>query len=424
LNLLNFQFFRELTDPTPDIFSLFQTFNIKFFLGKLGCVELEWSKKMYQCAGICYLRKNSQHMACTIRLSEPLLKLRTRKELVETLLHEMIHAWNFIHSIYEENGGHGKNFLAKMYEINRKAGTNITVYHSFHDEVELYKTHWWRCEGPCRNRKPYYGYVKRVSNRAPGKNDSWWAEHERTCSGKFIKIKEPEKTEKKKKKDKGNNGDIRKYFPNLSSQSSSEIEDDDFMTDDRGFVVGTPPKTPKRPSKPAVLKTPKQGGNVLGGNGDGKSKLLDNKPSTSTGGGVTLGGPGNGRSRLLDMFDKKRGVPPENKPTVQPAKKIKIGEPLPGPAPKIKVEPPELPPIRKSIYRAILSEFDDDDDIVLIDDEFDDNLGDSQADKIPAKTDELCNCPICNQAMKVDEINNHLDECLTIIALQENSQEI
>lgn len=59
-------------------------------------------------------------MACVIRLSEPLLKLRPRKDLVETLLHEMIHAWNFIRGISEENGGHGKNFLAKMHEINKQ----------------------------------------------------------------------------------------------------------------------------------------------------------------------------------------------------------------------------------------------------------------------------------------------------------------
>lgn len=41
---------------------------------------------MYSCAGICYLKKNGYGMAITIRLSEPLLKLRSRKNLVETLL--------------------------------------------------------------------------------------------------------------------------------------------------------------------------------------------------------------------------------------------------------------------------------------------------------------------------------------------------
>lgn len=76
----------ENIDPTPDIHSLFGAFDIKFFQGKLKCVELEWSKKMYQCAGICYQRRNRLGAAITIRLSEPLLKLRTRRNLIETLL--------------------------------------------------------------------------------------------------------------------------------------------------------------------------------------------------------------------------------------------------------------------------------------------------------------------------------------------------
>lgn len=76
----------ETVDPTPDIHSLFGAFDIKFFQGKLKCVELEWSKRMYQCAGICYQRRNALGMSITIRLSEPLLKLRSRRNLIETML--------------------------------------------------------------------------------------------------------------------------------------------------------------------------------------------------------------------------------------------------------------------------------------------------------------------------------------------------
>lgn len=145
----------ETLDPTPDIFTMFSAFNMKFFQNKLKCVELEWSKRMYQCAGICYQRRNGFGMSCTIRLSEPLLKLRPRKDIVQTLLHEMIHAYLFILNIREGNGGHGPNFKKIMEGINKIAGTNITVYHTFHDEVELYKTHWWRCNGICQHRKPF-----------------------------------------------------------------------------------------------------------------------------------------------------------------------------------------------------------------------------------------------------------------------------
>lgn len=67
-------------------------------------------------------------------------------------------------------------------------GTSITVYHDFHDEVRLYQQHWWRCNGPCQNRKPYFGMVRRATNRAPGPNDRWWGEHSRNCGGTFIKV--------------------------------------------------------------------------------------------------------------------------------------------------------------------------------------------------------------------------------------------
>lgn len=209
----------ETIDPTPDIYSLFGTFDIRFFQSKLQCVELEWSKRMYQCAGICYQRRNQTGMSITIRLSEPLLKLRSRRDLIETMLvsfdrlfdsrqkcetdlffqHEMIHAYLFIQNIREGNGGHGPNFKRIMENINKVAGTRISVYHSFHDEVNAYKTHIWRCNGICQHRKPFFGWVKRTSNRAPGPNDNWWAKHHETCSGTFVKVSAPEPKRNAKK---------------------------------------------------------------------------------------------------------------------------------------------------------------------------------------------------------------------------------
>ncbi|XP_016953091.1 uncharacterized protein LOC108026610 isoform X2 [Drosophila biarmipes] len=186
----------ELVDPTPDIYSMFIRFDEKFFQQRLGAVALEWSKRMYSCAGICYQRGNRFVKEVTIRLSEPLLKLRPRKDLVETLLHEMIHAYCFVLNIREGNGGHGPNFKRIMETINKVAGTNITVYHSFHDEVNAYRTHIWRCTGICQNRTPFQGYVKRTSNRAPGPSDQWWAKHQRECGGTFMKLGEPSKPPK------------------------------------------------------------------------------------------------------------------------------------------------------------------------------------------------------------------------------------
>lgn len=37
----------DLHDPTPDIYSLFQMFNAKFFWSQLDSVEVKWSPRMY-----------------------------------------------------------------------------------------------------------------------------------------------------------------------------------------------------------------------------------------------------------------------------------------------------------------------------------------------------------------------------------------
>lgn len=75
---------------------------------------------------ICYMRKNRYGQAITIRLSEPLLKLRPRKDLVQTLLHEMIHAIAFMKGVREGNGGHGPFFHKMMDEINQVGSPAIS----------------------------------------------------------------------------------------------------------------------------------------------------------------------------------------------------------------------------------------------------------------------------------------------------------
>lgn len=192
--------FWELNDPNPDLRSLFVEFNEAFFFGKLSHVEVRWSPRMTLCAGLCCYE--GQGGLCSVRLSEPLLKLRPRKDLVETLLHEMIHAYLFVTANNKDHDAHGSEFHKHMERINRASGAHITVYHNFHDEVASYRTHWWRCDGPCQHRRPFFGIVKRAMNRAPSDKDPWWADHLRTCGGRFTKIREPEpKIPKNKKRD-------------------------------------------------------------------------------------------------------------------------------------------------------------------------------------------------------------------------------
>ncbi|GCC31735.1 hypothetical protein chiPu_0010196 [Chiloscyllium punctatum] len=180
----------ELIDPNPDLHGLFLQFNDLYFWGRLAGVEVRWSPRMTLCAGVCSYEGRGG--LCSIRISEPLLKLRPRRDLVETLLHEMIHALLFVTNNDKDHDSHGPEFRKHMWRINKMSGANVTIYHNFHDEVDEYRQHWWRCDGPCRNRQPYFGYVKRAMNRAPSARDPWWAEHQQTCGGSYSKVKEPE----------------------------------------------------------------------------------------------------------------------------------------------------------------------------------------------------------------------------------------
>lgn len=84
--------------------------------------------------------------------------------------------------------GHGEVFQHFMRSINRATGLDITVYHSFSDEVAYHKKYIWRCSGTCAKKAPYFGIVARAQNRAPGPSSFWWSSHQATCGGTFQKI--------------------------------------------------------------------------------------------------------------------------------------------------------------------------------------------------------------------------------------------
>ena len=105
----------------------------------------------------------------------------------------MIHAYLFVTHNYFDRDDHGEQFQKHMNRINKAAKSHITVYHTFHDEVDYCRKWWWRCDGRCRSKPPYYGYVKRAVNRPPQAADWWFAKHQEECGGKFHLVKSPEK---------------------------------------------------------------------------------------------------------------------------------------------------------------------------------------------------------------------------------------
>ena len=246
--------------------------------------------------------------------------------MVETLLHEMIHAYLFVTQVpiffhaqlytsldtqnNRDRDGHGPEFHKHMYRINAATGASISVYHTFHDEVAVYKQHWWRCNGPCMKRPPFYGFVKRAMNRAPGPNDRWWAQHLATCGGTFVKVKEPEKQVKSKevagKGKKGEDGikkgqrDIRDLIKGKEKRVDGRgkpkgLEDANMVKNNKigtGVVanIGGLNNTIRRPS---VIGggTTRAGGGPGAQGGGGKGNIFGF-------GGTSFGGPGGGKGGL------------------------------------------------------------------------------------------------------------------------------
>ncbi|KAH7388796.1 SprT-like family-domain-containing protein [Pyrenochaeta sp. MPI-SDFR-AT-0127] len=192
-------------DPFVDVHELFAHYNVLYFRKLLlPGVEVLWSPRLTLCAGICELSKDPSTGKLTrirLKLSTPLLQFRPRPDTINTLLHEAIHAYFFVttswrHAREDGGTGHGLGFQLLADAINTHGKYQVTIYHTFHDEVDSYRTHVWQCDGPCRTQPPYFGLVKRTMNRVPGKSDTWWAKHQVECGGIYTKIQEPAPTKK------------------------------------------------------------------------------------------------------------------------------------------------------------------------------------------------------------------------------------
>lgn len=222
---------REGHGATVDIRALFALYNAALFDSALDSVHVEWSGRMKLCAGVCSFQPQSHY--CRIALSSALLQYRPISDVVQTLLHESIHALLFLGpQRCTDRDSHGPQFLAQMHRINGLLGTRITVYHTFEDEVELYRTHIWKCTGPCVSRAPYFGLVKRSSNRAPGPNDSWWSRHTEECGGAFEKIAAPppskeETAREKRREEKERKERMQRRMDAFVVQDASAAESDD-----------------------------------------------------------------------------------------------------------------------------------------------------------------------------------------------------
>lgn len=143
-------------------------------------------------------------LLCHLLIATSTHQLRPVRDLKETLLHEMIHAYCFVHKLRDSDpGGHGEPFQRKMQDINASTrvdsqrppgGYNITICHSMIDEVRSYQTHVWSCS-KCGNE------VRRAMNRRPQPADCRsrageacndplcvFHAHLRLCGGEYVKV--------------------------------------------------------------------------------------------------------------------------------------------------------------------------------------------------------------------------------------------
>ncbi|XP_077241043.1 uncharacterized protein LOC143881681 isoform X2 [Tasmannia lanceolata] len=195
----------EMKEANPDIHVLFCHYNTLYFADSLGTCILSWTtKRMNLCTGICrYLNDGG----CEIFLSEPLLKVRSSADLKNTLLHEMIHAYLWIKNKNQNHSDHGPDFQKLMKKINSSSaidcqrpngGYNVTIYHSFHDEVNN-RVYHWMCQScgdlieRAMNRKPSASdCIEKVTHDGFCGNPSChWHRHEMSCTGSYEKIVEP-----------------------------------------------------------------------------------------------------------------------------------------------------------------------------------------------------------------------------------------
>ncbi|XP_078039862.1 DNA-dependent metalloprotease SPRTN [Augochlora pura] len=429
----------ELIDPTPNIYTLFVQLNERFFWNVLLPVEVKWSNRMTSCAGVCSFHPRNRQ--CVISLSAPLLKLRPRKDLVETLLHEMIHGYLFLTNNNRDRDGHGPEFCKHMNRINNIAGTKITIYHSFNDEVKHYQQHWWRCNGPCQKRAPYFGTVRRAMNRPPGPSDFWWKEHQQNCSGQFIKVKEPENFKAKgaKTKDKVKSTPESNRSPNnmlnwlnrssisTTTKSSSpkpvkSVSNTQALPNGvkklgnntnnvHGWGIGGPSNSNHSTKTISVPSTPKfSSSGTVGGSNTGKSNLLNRFSNSSKYFGS------HASTQIMDKFTNGKLEKSTNNHSI---KEIKLVE-----CPicdnfisnndiSKHVDLCSMTKDKQPTCKGSISKIQPKEENYTLPKKRKIDMDKSSDEQPKLDKSKLIDCPVCNKSFALNDINEHLDKCLS-----------
>lgn len=291
-------------------------------------------------------------------------------------------------------------------------------------QVELYQTHWWRCNGPCQTRRPHFGIVRRSMNQAPGPKDYWWNDHLRKCGGKFIKIKEPQKGQNSKGKKNTTtktNADITKYITNniktmnnipnnnnkpvLKDSTNANIKtksngSSTVVVSKKGVIMA-----PKPPPKPIPVFT-----------GSGKI-LLNNITGSRPTDGVTETVRNIWANKQIPTKELVKKDDPRFKKPINSVNRGNYKEPAKVVAPsnpkKHKTESTHLesPPTKIKKIEDYFNASTILKDLYGDDYKLQQSITSTKLVAVNVKVD-LVDCPVCSGKFSNKEINRHLDECL------------
>lgn len=309
--------------------------------------------------------------------------------------------------------------------------------------------------------------VRRAMNRPPGPSDCWWFKHQSSCSGKFIKVREPENFKSRSKQSSGKSNlksksekPISDWFSTTSSSSSgaSRLASSEVLTEKDSKLArpGISRDNDTNSNEKYTSHTSKKIGNSsnnvhgwgTGGpnNKSEKNNIVLTKNVFSCSG--VLGGSNSGRSNLLAKFlstgdcrsqsTDRESLSDTPSTSRQTSAGISLSNPSQSGNNSIPCPICNVPMTIKNLYTHIDSCLinDNNDNIELID-EINNNINNnnnelilpmpaapssSQSEdvshnkRVKLEDDNIStryvNCPVCNNTFPADDINEHLDECL------------
>lgn len=111
------------TDGRPDLIALYNHLNDVFFDGELNGsgYTISWGQNMRTTSGFTDLYRRE------IKISWDIHRLQPEKELISTVLHEMIHAKMYRLRLDDDSRSHAGFFLEEIERINRMGPFKVLI---------------------------------------------------------------------------------------------------------------------------------------------------------------------------------------------------------------------------------------------------------------------------------------------------------